>query len=156
MKSIVAPLLAAIALALVGAGFWMAGHAERRIADVHLELATLQYRSAGADGEAAAQAMDLERRVPVVGPQAVADVRDVTATAKYWQGDHAAIAPQKDATGNVTESDPVILMLSANAAFRGSQGAADRGDVARRLDAATKSYAAVVKATSGQLDAAYN
>ena len=156
MRSVVAPLLSAVILALSGAAFWMTGHADRRVADVHLQLATLQYGSASAAGDEVAQSMDLERRVPVVGPQAATDIRDVTATAKYWQSDFAGIAPQKDATGTVTETDPSILQLSANAAFRASQTATDRGDVARRLDVAIKNYADVLKANAMQADAAYN
>jgi hypothetical protein len=156
MKSDVAPLLAAVVLALAGAAFWTAGQTDRRVTDVRLQLATLQYGPAGAAGEEVAQSLDLERRVPVVGKQAEADVRDATATAKYWQADFAGIAPQKDATGAITETDPAILLLSANAAFRASQTATDRSDVARRLDSAIKSYADVLKADARQIDAAFN
>jgi hypothetical protein len=46
----------------------------------------------------------------------------------------------------ITETDPAILLLNANAAFRASQGASDRLDAVRRLDNVVKSYSEVLKA----------
>ena len=155
MKSIAAPLVSAIVLALAGAVFWMVGQTERRVADVHLRLATLQYTSARAAGDEVSQSLDLERRVPVVGEKSAADVRDTTATAKYWQSDYAGIAPQKDAAGAVAETDPEILLLNANAAFRTSQASGDRAEAIRKLDGAIKNYADVLKANPRE-DAAFN
>ena len=51
--------------------------------------------------------------------------------------------------GVVTETDPAILFLSANAGFRASQRATDRGDVVRRLDNVVKSYGEVLKTEAG-------
>ena len=65
-------------------------------------------------------------RVPVLGNAAETDARDVRATAGYWRRDYAALAPQHDANGVITETDPAILLLAANAAFRASQGDGDR------------------------------
>jgi hypothetical protein len=156
MKSVVAPLLLAIVFVFAGAAFWMTGRADERVASVHQQLATLQYNAASTSGADVEQSMDLERRVPVVGRQAVADVHDATTTAKYWQGDLEGVAPQHDATGAVNESDPAILLIAANAAFRGVQAAADRTDTLRRLDGAVKNYADALKADGQQIDAAYN
>ena len=88
----------------------------------------------------------LERRVPMLGKAAETDARDVRAAAGYWRTDYAAIAPQHDANGVITETDPAILLLTANAAFRASQAAGDRLDTVRRLDTVVKSYAEVLKA----------
>src|SRR5512146_2330165 len=121
MKSVVAPLLLAMVFVLAGAAFWVTGRADERVSAVHHQLATLQYNAASTTGADVEQSMDLERRVPVLGPAAAADVHD--------------------ATGTVNETDPAILLLAANAAFRGSQTAADRADTLRRLDGAIKSYA---------------
>ena len=148
MKSAVGPFVVAIVLVLAGAGLWLAGRTETRLADVHKQLATLQYadaQSVGAEGERA-QAHALERRVPMLGKAAETDARDVRATAGYWRTDYAAIAPQRDANGVITETDPAILLLNANAAFRASQSAGDRLDTVRRLDNVVKSYADVLKA----------
>lgn len=156
MKSVVAPFLLAIVFVLAGAAFWVTGRADERVSTVHQQLATLQYNAASSTGAEVEQSMDLERKVPVLGPQAAADVHDATTTAKYWQGDLEGVAPQHDATGTVNETDPAILLLAANAAFRASQTATDRTDTLRRLDGAIKSYADALKATNHPIDTAYN
>jgi hypothetical protein len=95
-------------------------------------------------------------------------VRDTRAAAGYWRADYEAIAPRRDANGVVTETDPAILFLSANAGYRATQGATDRADVVRRLDNVVKSYGEVLKAEAKAcgtdidacetraMDAAYN
>ena len=168
MKSALGPFVVAIVLTLAGAGLWLAGRTETRLADVHKELATLQYADAQSDSAAVeqSQSIALERRVPVVGKAAETDARDTRAAAGYWRTDYAAIAPQHDANGVITETDPAILLLSANAAFRASQAGGDRLDTVRRLDTVVKSYAEVLKAPAcgagdracdgRAMDAAYN
>ena len=168
MKSFTGPLIAAIVAALVGGAFWIVGQNERRLAGVHTELSTLQYAAADSEGGDVEQALTLERRLPVLGQSADADVRDARASAGYWRADYAAIAPKRDANGVITETNPAILFLTANAAYRGSQAATDHNDVVRRLDAVVKAYAEVLKAPaascvggaqgcgSRSVDAAYN
>jgi hypothetical protein len=148
MKSSVGPFAAAIVLVLAGSGLWLAGRTETRLADVHKELATLQYADAQSVGAAVerSQSLALERRVPMLGKAAETDARNVRAAAGYWRTDYAAIAPQHDANGVITETDPAILLLNANAAFRASQAAGDRLDTVRRLDTVVKNYAEVLKA----------
>lgn len=153
MKSVVGPLIAAIALACAGGAFWIAGKTETRLAEVHKQLATLHYAKAEIEGQAVEQSLGLERRVPVVGRAVETDMRDARAAAGYWRADYAAIAPRKDANGVVTETDPAILFLSANAAFRASQAATDRDEVVRRLDNVVKSYGDVLKTEAGGCDA---
>jgi hypothetical protein len=156
MKSILGPLVAAILLTLAGGGFWLAGETETRLADAHKRLATLQYGAAATASDEVEQKIGLERRVPVVGPQADLDVRDVRAKAKYWRSDYASLAPQRDAAGSLTETNPALQFVSANAAFRASQAATDRLDAVRRLDTVVKIYADVLRNSGGQADAAYN
>ena len=148
MKSALVPFLAAVALALAGAGFWLAGHTETRLADVHKQLATLQYADAQSHGAALeqSQSLALERRVPMLGKATETDARDARAAAGYWRTDYAAIAPQHDPNGVITETDPAILLLNANAAFRASQENGDRNGTVRRLDTVVKNYAEVLKA----------
>ena len=148
MKSALAPFLVAIALTLAGGGLWMAGRIETRLADVHKQMATLQYADAQSGGGSVEASMSLERRVPVIGKAAENDARDVRASAGYWRADYAAIAPKKDANGVITETDPGILLLTANGAFRASQAGGDRLDTIRRLDNVVKGYAEVLKAQS--------
>ncbi len=155
MKSVIAPLIIAILLAIVGAGFYVAGQTEKRLADVHNELATLQYSTASADSEEVETDLGAARRVPQVGQAAAADLRDSRAVAAYWSGGYGSIAPQKDANGAITETDPQILFLSANGAFR-STGSDDRATTLRKLDAVVKNYADVLRNSPGHIDAAYN
>jgi len=155
MKSVIAPLILAIALAVAGTGFSLAGQTEKRLADVHNELATLQYASATSDSEQVETDLGAARRVPQVGQAAASDLRDTRATATYWAGGYGSITPQKDANGVVTETDPQILLLAANAAFRTSQSD-DRAATLRKLDTVVKNYADVLRNNPGNMDAAYN
>jgi hypothetical protein len=156
MKSVVGPLVVAILLALAGAGSWLAGQTETRLADAHKQLATLQYSEAAAASDEVEQKLGLERRVPVLGPQAEVDVRDLRAEARYWRADYASLAPQRDAAGSLTETNPALQLVSANAAFRAGQASTDRLDAVRRLDTVVKTYADVLRSSAGQADAAYN
>jgi type II secretory pathway pseudopilin PulG len=148
MKSALGPFVIAIVLALAGSVAWLAGRTETQLADVHKQLAVLQYAEAQTEGSALeqSQSLSLERRVPVVGKVAQTDARNTRAVAGYWRTDYAAIAPQHDANGVITETDPAILLLNANAAFRASQASGDRLDTVRRLDTVVKNYAEVLKA----------
>ncbi|MCU1384038.1 MAG: hypothetical protein JWL71_2735, partial [Acidobacteria bacterium] len=148
MKSALGPFLLAIVLTVAGAGLWLAGRTETRLADAHKQLAVLQYADAQSHSAAVeqSQSLSLERRVPIVGKAADTDARDTRAAAGYWRSDYAAIAPQHDANGVITETDPAILLLNANAAYRASQGGADRLETVRRLDSVVKNYADVLKA----------
>src|SRR5712671_7098170 len=148
MKSALGPFVIAIVLALAGSAAWLAGHTETQLADVHKQLAVLQYAEAQNEGAALeqSQSLGLERRVPVVGKVAQTDARNTRAAAGYWRTDYAAIAPQHDPNGVITETDPAILLLNANAAFRASQAGGDRLDTVRRLDNVVKNYAEVLKA----------
>ena len=156
MKSVVAPLVFAVVLALAGTGFWLAGQTETRLADAHKRLATLQYSEAAAASDQVEQSSGLERRLPMVGPQSELEVRDLRAEARYWRTDYASLAPQRDAAGSLIETNPALQLVSANAAFRTTQQAADRLDAARRLDTVVKTYADVLRNGGGQADAAYN
>jgi hypothetical protein len=151
MKSIAGPFAAAVVLAIAGAAFWIAGQTENRLADVHKQLALLRYADASAEGGAVEESLGLERRMPMVGRAVEADARGVRAAAGYWRSDYTAVAPQKDANGVVTETDPEILLLSANAAFRGTQNS-DRITAVRRLDDVVRSYAEVLKTQAKQCD----
>jgi hypothetical protein len=86
MKSVAGPLVAAIVLAVVGFGFWLLGKTETRIAEMHKQLAMLHYDEADSEGEAVEEGLGIERRMPMVGKAAEADVRDTRAVAGYWRG----------------------------------------------------------------------
>ena len=155
-RSFIVPLVAAIVLAAGGAAFSIAGQTEQRVADVHNELATLRYAAAANDAEEIEGGLGSAARVPQVGDRAVVDLRETRATASYWRGGYSTMSPQKDANGTVTETDPAVLLLAANAAFRTSQAEPDRLTMLRQLDGVVKSYADVLRNNPGNVDAAYN
>jgi hypothetical protein len=145
MKSVIGPLFVAVLLALAGGAFWMAGQTERRLAVVHQQMATLRYGDVTNEDDEGEATLGLARRLPRVGDAMANDVRDERALAQYWRSEYAAVEPKRDASGVLTETDPQLLLLSANAEFRASQHAADRPEVLRRLDHVVKTYGDVLK-----------
>src|SRR5262245_5426456 len=156
MKSIVIPAVLTVLLAAAGVVFWTMGKAEQRLADAHREMAMLQYADASAESDATVASRPLVQRVGGFGDDEQVDARHLHATADYWQTRYSALEPKRDAGGSITETDPEVLMLAANAAFHLSQAETDRMSVVRRLDAVVKSYAEVLKSPSASVDAAYN
>jgi hypothetical protein len=166
MKSVIGPVLVALVLAAAGGASWAVGTTETRLVEAHAQLATLQYANASTTADGAEQAgvglivksdmLGLGRRLAALDPSSAADARDVHAASDYWGASYAAIAPRKDAAGLVVETDTAILVLAANAGFRASQAATDRTDALRRIDAAVKGYAELLKSDGGSADAAYN
>ena len=155
MKSVIGPFVIAALLALAGATFWMAGHTERRLAEVHQQLALLRYADAMNEGEDVDASLGMTRRLPRLGDALANEVRDERALAQYWQSDYAAVEPKRDASGMITETDPQLLLVGANAAFRASQHATDRAETLRRLDRVVKTYGDVLR-TQSSPDLAYN
>jgi hypothetical protein len=154
MKSIIGPVVIAALLAIAGAAFTAAGNTERRLADVHQQIATLQYSTALADDDEGAT-VRMARRIPRVGDEMASDMRAERATAEYWTSDYSTLEPKRDASGSLTETDPQLALVSANAEFRGAQHAADRNELLRRLDRSVKTYADVLK-SNPSADTAYN
>ncbi|OLC76415.1 MAG: hypothetical protein AUH72_19020 [Acidobacteria bacterium 13_1_40CM_4_65_8] len=151
----VGPFVIAVLLALAGAAFWMAGQTERRLAEVHQQLAVLRYGDAMNDDEDVDASLGVARRLPRVGESLANEVRNERALAQYWQTEYAAIEPKRDASGIITETDPQLLLVGANAEFRASQHATDRADTLRRLDRVVKTYGDVLR-TQSSPDVSYN
>jgi hypothetical protein len=144
MKSALGPFVLAIVLALAGGALWLAGRTETQLADVHKQLAMLHYADAQSEGSEVEQALGLERQSADLGKAAETDARRA-GFGRLLAPDYAH-APQHDANGVITETDPAILLLNANAAFRASQATSDRLDAVRRLDTVVKGYSEVLKA----------
>jgi hypothetical protein len=155
MKSVVGPFVIAGLLALAGAAFWMAGQTERRLAEVHQQLAVLRYGDAMNEDEDVDASLGVARRLPRVGESLANEVRNERALAHYWQTEYAAIEPKRDASGIITETDPQLLLVGANAEFRASQHATDRAETLRRLDRVVKTYGDVLR-TQSSPDVSYN
>jgi hypothetical protein len=75
------------------------------------------------------------------------------ATAAYWLGRYDEVTPD---TGDQA-ADAEVLLTAANAAFRGAQREPSTGSAAvQRLDGVLNAYAAALKASPRNGEAAYN
>ena len=157
MRSVVIPLILAIVLGAAGGVFWMVGQADRRVADVHHQLATLQCTRPP-------PMPALTSRVPR-SRAAAAGRRPAGHRRRARRDDDGpllgvglrqAMQPQHDANGTVTDTDPAMLLLAANAAFRASQASPDRAETVRRLDGAIKSYVEALKVNGQDVNTAFN
>jgi hypothetical protein len=157
MKTALGHLFIALVLALVGGVFWTAGQAERRLIDTHMALLTLQFPSVAAEGDALDADLATAARAPWFGPALRADAREDVRVAGYWMAQYQDLDPSKDAAGTIVETDPQVLLLAANAAFRAAEAdKAERAVMARRYEAVMTSYADVLRLDSTLTDAAYN
>jgi hypothetical protein len=156
MKSILIPAVLAVLFALTGAAFWTMGKTEQQLATAHRELAMLEYDTASDASDASVASPPLIQRIGGLGRDEQVDARHLHATADYWQTRYAALEPKRDAGGAITETDPHLLLLAANAAFRASQGDTDRNSALRKLDGVVKTYGEVLRRTDAFDDAAYN
>jgi hypothetical protein len=120
----------AIALA-VGAWFsWSEAQRAARMGDATLHIATLRHAEVDRELDAG-----------------------TTATVDYWLGQYGGIT----ADTNSAEGDAHVLRTVANAAFRQSERDPLAGPAAvQRLDGVLQAYASALKASSRDVEAAYN
>jgi hypothetical protein len=153
MKSAFAGLLVAVALLAAGTLSWNQARATRRLADSHQRLAILQYELPD-DDEGVSTVVS---RLP--GPAATLheDEQRYRATVNYWLARYESLTELTAGTGAPAPSDPAILLLAANAAFRSSapQGP-DRRAAIERLDGVIQGYADVLRKDPSYADASYN
>lgn len=142
LAGILARALICAALAAAAGGLWLAGRAERQLADLDGALATLRFPHAAAAADPLAASLRFAPPLPWFRG-AVDTARQQQAVAAYWAGDAAAV-------GTV---DPLI---AANLAFRRAQRTADRQALLRQLADVAARYAEVLKTRPDLVDAAYN
>ena len=132
MKTMIVRLVIAIALA-AGAWFsWVESQAAERRANARQQIVTLQYADVEADVDAA-----------------------TSATVAYWLGQYGNVAA--DTAGDNSVVDAEVLRTAANAAFRDSRRDPATGQAAiQRLDGVLQAYASALKASSRDVEAAYN
>ena len=156
MRQVFGQIAVAIVLLGLGFAFWRGGGLERRVADAHEDMALLRYDVLDAEYGDIEESIGLVHRVPGLTSGVVSDVQEHRAAAAYWQARYDALGPARDTTGAPAEQPPGMLALSANAGFRAGLREVDRAATLRRLDAAIKAYAEVLKKDPGNADAAYN
>src|SRR5438093_13218412 len=118
MKRVIGHVIAALLLALAGAVCWMLGGAERRVAEAHQALATLQYATVADTAGDLEQSLRLVTPVPRIGGGMSSAVHVDQSTAEYWLARYDTLLTPRDASGANVERDPGVLLVAANAAYR--------------------------------------
>jgi hypothetical protein len=152
-----ASIVRAIAAALLlGAGWvcWTAAQLQARLTEANRQVLMLRYSGSLGEYDDIEQSLGHVGRLPTT---MLADLHEQRATAQYWDSLYGDLSLARDASGNPIESDPDVLFLAANAAYRAGQRAgADRVATVRALEAAIAGYAEVIKKSPAHVDAAYN
>ncbi len=158
--SIKAVSVRAIAAALLfGAGWvcWTAGQLQARLAEANRQMVMLQYEGSLSEYDDIEQSLGYLGRFPARVTHILADLGERRATALYWDKRYGALSLARDASGDLVETNPDILFLAANAAYRaGHRPDGERLSTVRALDAAISNYADVLRKAPGHVDAAYN
>lgn len=146
----------AIALFLAAGVCWTQARLARRMAEAHERLATLHYDT----DDGIDEAMTPVNRLPWPGGSLSDDIEKHRATVSYWRSQYRELMGSlPSAGGNVSEgsSDPRILIVAANAAFRASQAEpSDRAATVERLDRVIQAYADVLRLAPDNADASFN
>ena len=141
-------VLRVLAALLLLAGAAMARN-EARLATAEAgawqQLATLRYDAPPPDAPPSWRALPVATR-------GVEDAHRREATVGYWLGHYDELTETSSG-----DTDPDVLFVAANAAFRSARRERAVGpDAARRLDGVLQAYTTVLKAQPGHADAAYN
>lgn len=167
MKTGIGRFVVAIVLFAAGAAGLAEARLTRSVADAHRRFATLRYAADDGTDEAATSIGGLTGPVSVLR----GEVRRLRTNVAYWRAQHevsaelaaSSAAPGAPAAGNVDDSrsgdapDADLMFAAANSAFRESQRQiGERGLVIERLDNVLQAYAEVIRADSGNADAAFN
>jgi hypothetical protein len=153
MKSIAGGLILAVVLFAGGIISLRESRHARHLADAHQRLATLQYTD---EDDLAADATFLSRLPQPIGLEQGAESRH-EAVVSYWLARYTSLTDMTDVSNGPAPTDPQLLLLAANAAFRTSApDSQDRKAVVQRLDQVVQAYADVLRKDSTLSDAAYN
>ena len=156
MRTVIGQAILALVLAAAGGVCWTLGQAERRLAGLHTELATMQY------GVAADRAGEIEptlgyAALPGFGNTMLADAQTDRATADYWLGRYDRLSAGREGTGAGPGRPAGQALLASNGAYRSAQvETVDRATALQHLEGVINGYAEVLRADPGNVDAAYN
>jgi len=152
MKTIAGALIIAFVLFIAGAVTLSEARAIRTLTAEQQRLATLQY-----DEDVAARSESRLLGRLALPSSSTASTEVQRAALNYWRARYEVLTPLTGATGDAPSSDPNILLIAANAAFRASaaEPGNTRGSV-ERLDRVLEAYGDVLRADPNRIDAAYN
>jgi len=138
----------AAGLAVAAWACWQEARLVTRVADAKDRLATLRLST----DESLEPKATLSDYIPGMGRRLSSDIAQHQATVEYWLSRYSDVMDI-----GKEDVDPAVLLLAANAAFRSSQRDRAIGPAAvQQLDGVLQAYAAVLKASPRDLDAAYN
>lgn len=158
MKAISVFITAAVILALVSAGFTVAGFLDGDMADAQQRAIAGAHEPLAAALDKAEPYYDYASRLPWVGKGAVNDIRARKAALQYWQQDYSALVQNPEEPFAAIPVENVELQfLVAGALYRqGIAGAKDRATTIAALDVAIDAYQTVLKNADRHERAAYN
>lgn len=154
MRAAIAYFAVALILFAVGAGLWTTGRLEQRMINARQQFLTLDYKAPVPEYDRIEASTRFLTRAPWVAER-LARIRSLRAGAAYWQGDYARLTLERDAGGALTEQDPAVLQLAANAAFRTASGIGNDPASAQQLDDVLGVYAEALR-HDPQFDVAFN
>lgn len=153
MKSAFGGLLIAVLLFAASALCWSQARAARRLAESHQRLATLHY-DVNDESDGATTVLNW---LPWPGGTIRDDVQRHWATVTYWLSRYESLTYMTGGTGDPAPTDPALLFVAANAAFRVSAPlSVDRSSAIERLDGVIHAYADVLRKDPAYVDAAFN
>ncbi len=148
-------LFMAAVLLVAGFGSWRTGRLQQRAAEAQKQLLTMMYDAPLGEYDALERDVRYLRQLPVLS-SVESGIRQQRATSSYWRGLYEELALKTSATGEITESDPALLLMAANAAYRNA--AIDEASPAavQRIEGLLSQYSDVLRRGRWQFDAAYN
>ncbi|MGE0393723.1 MAG: hypothetical protein AB7I25_11905 [Vicinamibacterales bacterium] len=155
MKTLAGQLVLALLLAAAGLAVRQAALVETRLAAAESALATLDPDGADREYGGVQDALSLAGRLPLIGEELVADVRQERAMVSYWRGDYAAVpTAEADLAPDSVGAD--FVFIAGNAAYRNVRGKHVGQQGAQDLDPVLRIYTTLLKKSPGHIDAAYN
>lgn len=165
LKTVVGRLVLALVSAALGIICWTQSREIDRAADAYERLAMLRYDRDDSLGVALPAGADLPwplteiRALSALTLEPGVARRDQAAVA-YWRSEYGTLTDPlalATAAGADAASDPGLMMVAANAAFRQAQSnRADRIRTVERLDGVISTYAEVLRAAPEIADASFN
>jgi hypothetical protein len=153
MKSVAGGLILAVLLFAAGAICLAESKHSKRLAEAQERLVTLHYTD---EGDLDSDATPLDRLPAPIGVPPGLEARH-GATVSYWLARYTSLTDMTNAANDKAPTDPQILFLAANAAFRTSAPQSeDRKAAVARLDTVIQAYADVLRKDPSLSDAAFN
>lgn len=155
MRTLIGQILIAALVLATGEAFRRAAHVEDGLAHAQQALATLSPDTADAGYSAVEEEIGLAARLPIVGPPLLADVRKQRAMVAYWSANYSGV-PSDEAQLAADDTNPELIFLAGNAAYRTVAGRRAGQEGAQDLEAVLRVYTMFLKKDPDNVDGAYN